>query len=172
MAHRIVAGTASLRYVTIHADNPAGRLHQLMSRVRAKPDGQNVPRVWGEILGVGDDWPELLRLFAFVAGLPKEILGELDHIDRTAYPVELARRWHGPINEAPAVDFARGVQIHHVKAKFDGESLAYLELCDDVLHRHRRGISPDQPDLGRIRAKIGDLRARPRCSSGHRPRRA
>ncbi len=146
--------------MTVHLDNPAGRLHRLLSQIKGKPPNQTVPQAWGEVLGVHlDDWAELLRLYALVASMPLEIISELDEIDSSLYPAELARRWYEPIRSAFVLDFSRQLKIQTFSATFDGESLAYLELCDDLLHRYRHGTQPTDDDLERIRAKIAELEA-------------
>jgi hypothetical protein len=137
---------------------PAGRLHRLLSEIRQKPPDQNIVQAWSEVLAVPPAHrAELFRTYSFAIGLPDEIAAEVEKLDQESFPVELAMRWRAPVTNAFEVDFAGGVQLQHFTTRYDGETLAHLEWCDDVLRRGLPGRSALQlSDLERITGLVDE----------------
>jgi hypothetical protein len=101
-----------------------------------------MPQAWGEVLGVIGDQAELLRLYALVLRLPREVEAQLDEVDKGRYPVDMALWCLLPITNAFKVELASNNQISAFAAHYDGEAFAYLELSDDILHWSRAGMIP------------------------------
>jgi hypothetical protein len=116
---------------------------------------------WSEVLQVPEDQrAELLRTYALVVGLPGEVAAEVEKIDEQLINLSLVMRWQEKVASAFQVDFARNVTLNHFKGRYDGETLAYLEMCDDALRRQLPGRSPVQEsDLKNITALVDELEA-------------
>ena len=145
--------------VTISQATPAGRLHRLLSEIRQQPPNQNIVQAWGEVLKIpASRRAELFRTYSFVVGLPDEIAAEVRKVDQEKYNISLAMRWRDKAAHAFEVDFSGAVPVPHFTERYDGETLAHLEWCDDLLRRGLPGRSaPQQSDLERITALVTDL---------------
>ena len=87
---------------------------------------------------------ELFRTYSFVIALPDEIVAQIRKVDRERYNCALPMRWHDKVSHAFEVDFSGGVPVPHFTERYDGETLAHLEWCDDVLRRGLPGRSIPQ----------------------------
>ena len=84
--------------MTVSTDNPAGRLHSLITALRKNVSQQPVWQAWAGTLQVSsEDLPELMRQMAFVYALPRAIESEISQIDESEYDRDYAMRWQGEI---------------------------------------------------------------------------
>ena len=101
---------------------------------------------------------KLLRTYALVIDLPDEIEAEISKVKPETFNYSLAMRWREKIASAFEVDFSSAVPIDQFRGRYDGETLAHLEWCDDLLRRSLPGRSaPQQSDLERITALVTEL---------------
>lgn len=153
--------------MTVYPDNPAGRLHGLLTLFRSNASGQSIPHAWAATLGIPDvNSPDLLRRLAHVFRLPAEIEGELRHVDEEEYDSDLALRWRKTIPAGLGPELFTSHQSVQVAASFDDASLSSLEHCSYVLHRYRRQRVPSDFELDRIRDAIAELEAEVRSQPG------
>jgi hypothetical protein len=150
---------STLVRVTVSQVTPAGRLHRLLSEIREKPSSQNIVQAWGEVLGISPNHrAELLRMYSFVVALPDEVTAAVGKVDHTKYNTSLAMRWRDKVVHAFEVDFSGAVPVPHFTERYDRETLAHLEWCDDLLCRGLPGRSaPQQRDLERITVLVTEL---------------
>lgn len=82
--------------MTVFTDNPAGRLHELLTRFQRNASQQPVRGAWAAALGIGtDDFPELLRAVALVLELPAQIEVEIDRVSPDEFDRDSTMRWQG-----------------------------------------------------------------------------
>jgi hypothetical protein len=145
--------------VTISQATSAGRLRRLLSEIRQQPPSQNIVQTWGEVIRIpANRRAELFRTYSFVIALPDEIAAEVRKVDQERYNIALAMRWRDKVIHAFEVDFSGAVPVPHFTERYDGETLAHLEWCDDLLRRGLPGRSaPQQTDLERITALVTEL---------------
>jgi hypothetical protein len=145
--------------VDVSQVTPAGRLHHLLAEIQTKPDQQSMVQAWSEVLQIPEHQrAELLRTYALVVGLPDEVEAQVLKIDSQLINLALVTRWRDKVVSAFEVDFARNVTINNFTGRYDRETLAYLEMCDDALRRHLPGRSPlQESDLEHITALVDEL---------------
>ncbi len=91
--------------------------------------------------------------------MPTQILSEINLLDPQSFSRDLALRWEPSVAEALALDFSQSVPIEHAQQHLSADILLSLEVCDDTLHRYRRGADITESDSERIKAKIEELEA-------------
>jgi hypothetical protein len=70
--------------VTVYHDNPAGRLHILLTAFRQSSGQHKIGITWAGLLNTPQDAPELFVRLAQVYSLPKDIAEEIGRLDRGA----------------------------------------------------------------------------------------
>lgn len=153
--------------MTVYSDNPAGRLHELITLFRRNASTSTIPQAWAAALGIRDlNSPDLLRRLAHVFRLPAEIQAELDQVDEDEFDSDLALRWQATIPQGLGPALFTGQQSAQLVPKFDDASLSSLEHCSYVLHRYRRQRVLSDSELDRIRKAIVELEAEVRSQPG------
>ena len=146
--------------MTVYRDNPAGRLHELVTEFRSKAGQRPISHAWAAVLGIPDvNSPDLLRRLAHVFRLPAEIEAEIQQVDNREYDSDLALRWQVNIPGQLGPVLFTGNQSGQIATRFDDASLYSLEYCNVTLHRHcpQRVFSDSQ--LDGIRELISELGA-------------
>jgi hypothetical protein len=156
--------------VTVYPDNPAGRLHQLLTAFRMNESQYPSAVAWAGAVGLPDssNASELARRLALVLQLPSEIESELAMLDEDDYDRDLVMRWQGNVVRGLGSIFTDRPS-NQVAGDFDDVSLSSLESCSWVLHRHRPQRSVAESDLDRIKELISELTAELRNSPGINP---
>jgi hypothetical protein len=146
--------------VSVHLDNAAGRLHELITTFRRNSGPGTVPQAWAAVLGSPSiEHPDFLRRLAYVFRLPEEIERELDEIDEDEFASDVARRWKGSIAPRLGPALFLGQQSGQVSPGFDDASLTSLEYCSYVLHRYRPQRYISDGEVERIRLLIEELQS-------------
>jgi hypothetical protein len=156
--------------VTVYSDNPAGRLHQLLTAFRTNAGGHPSAVAWAGTVGLPDssNASELTRRLTQVLQLPQEIESELAAVDERDYDRDHVMRWRGNVERGLGSLFSDRPS-NQVAGDFDDVSLNSLESCNWVLHRYRPQRPVAESDLDRIRELINELEAELRDSSGIDP---
>lgn len=142
----------SLATVTVYADNPAGRLHQLLSAFRnADGDGQQFAR----LLRVAYDDDALMRSFAQVFALPDDIRSQIGKVDEDNYDPDLAMRWSTDLGKVFGATIFFGEK--NPNSPTFSEFLASLEYCSFVLHKFLPSRMPSESELEKLKGLISDL---------------
>ena len=153
--------------MTVYSDNPAGRLHELITLFRRNATSQSIPHAWAASLNIPySNSPDLLRRLAHVFRLPAEIETELRHVGAEEFDSDLALRWRATIPDGLGPAFFSGQQSGQLAPRFDDASLGSLEYCNVVLHRHRPQRVFSDSELDRIREAIAELEAEVRDNAG------
>ncbi|HEY4280388.1 MAG TPA: hypothetical protein VGM91_19355 [Conexibacter sp.] len=144
-----------------YLDNPAGRLHDLLTRLTTIGGNQQLVVAWAQVLRVQED-DVVLRLGA-VADLVRQIQEAVDNAGEPALvrPVQRYRRsWSNPIFPSDHAFSARAERVFP-----DEVSLEALDLVSAQLHRTAPdGVVPDEGELARMRSQLEDLVAEVRES--------
>jgi hypothetical protein len=145
--------------VTIYTDNPADRLHVLLSALLARPAGEPNPVAWAEMFSplplVGGP-TELARCMSLMFQLPAEIEAALNMIGEELYDRNIVMRWIGPVQETFGEALFNPGQVVTIR-KFGGAELVCLEACNDVLHRNRAQRVITDSELENITELITEL---------------
>lgn len=144
--------------MTVYSDNPAGRLHQLLTAFRVNVGGHPSAAAWVGAVGLPDsnNASELGRRLALVLQLPQEIESELAMVDERDYDRDHVMRWRSNVEQGLGAIFS-DKPSDQVAGYFDDVSLNSLESCSWVLHRYRPERPVAENDLDRIRELISDL---------------
>jgi hypothetical protein len=119
--------------VSVHLDNAAGRLHDLLMEFRSRAGSGSIPQGWAAVLGTASpEHPDFLRRLAYVFRLPEEIESELSQIDEQEFASDLARRWQGTIPQRLGPALFSGQQSGQLAPGFGDACLTSL------LYRDRR----------------------------------
>ena len=146
--------------MTVFTDNPAGRLHELLTRFQRNASQQAVYTAWAAVLGIrADDFPELLPAVARVVDLPTKIEAEIDRIDPDEFDRDAVMRWHGHAVSLLGPTLFGNENSGQVVPRITEGWLTSLENCSFVLHRYRQQIVISGGDIQRIRSLIEELRA-------------
>jgi hypothetical protein len=148
----------ALAFVTVHADNPAGRLHNVITSLATHASQQQMWQAWAAALQIpGDQLSELLRRVALVYDLPAEIVSELDCVPGTEYDRDLVLRWQPEVAGLLGTNLFGTPTASQSIQGVTRESLYSLENCSYILHRFRPqpGLSDDEQE--RIAQMISEL---------------
>jgi hypothetical protein len=135
-------------------DNPAGRLHDLLSRLAEHPPSNPVIDAWAEVLGV-EQRDVILRL-GDVANLVPQIQAAAESGNEPALVDSVTRyrdAWAKPIFP---VDSAFNSELHRVLP--DGPAMETLNLVSAQLHRIAPdGVVPDEVELAKLKARLREI---------------
>jgi hypothetical protein len=135
-------------------DNPAGRLHDLLSRLAQQPPKNSVLNGWAGVLGV--DPEDVVVHLGRVADLVRQTQEAVDRAGEAALlpPVQRYRNaWARPI-------FPQDHAFSGVLEKVlpDEAALEALGLVSAQLHSIApEGLVPDEDELNRLKSQIRDL---------------
>jgi hypothetical protein len=147
-----------LAFVTVHGDNPAGRLHNAITSLGIHASQQPMWQAWAAALQVlGEQLPELLRQLALVHDLPAEIVSQLDRIPDAEYDRDLVMRWQGEVLGLLSTRLFGTEPAAQVVPVVTKESLFSLESCSYVLHRLSPQPMVSVEDQERIAQKVREL---------------
>jgi hypothetical protein len=145
--------------VTVYFDNPAGRLHRLLTAFQRAASSQPAHGAWATALVVpGNDLALLLRRLALVVELPAQIEAEIAKVDPDEFDQDAVMRWKGPLDPVLGPTLFGHEQSGVVADRIDSSALLSLEQCSFVLHRHRRQPGVIDSDIERLRSLLDDLR--------------
>jgi hypothetical protein len=146
--------------VAVYSDNPAGRLHALLTQLRGQDWSERVQVGWAAVLAVGSseqDLPELARRLAPVYELPVEIEASVARLDPDDYDHDMLLRWRPAVAGVLQATCFPFNPLETVMHKYDGETLAWLEHSNDVLQRRRSEREVKAADAERIEKLVHDL---------------
>lgn len=141
-------------------DNPAGRLHALLSSLRqtANPQSVNSIQAWADVIGFPHQ-----NLVAYTSAMSDVLqlsedaaarIKSLEDVD-----ADLLLRWKPKTDVALANSLALGGSpVNQVLAQYDETTLNQLEFCSYELHRRYRDRSISADKIGELIAQIVDLR--------------
>ena len=141
-----------------NVNNPAGRLQRVLQRVAAvdKDRGnQQAQQIWAQILALKhDDHSGLFRRLAIIIDLVKEAVTAVKSLDNIK--IELYLAWEPNVKTAfdelnlrdRFANFARHI---------DGQTLAMLEICDDLIARSTPEGNPNEDELRKLRSEVFNL---------------
>jgi hypothetical protein len=141
--------------VTVYADNPAGRLHKLLTAFRnAEGSRDSFARILRVSAYSGD---ALIRSFAQVFVLPDDILNEIRQVDESNYDPDLALRWQDSMADVISTTIFFGEK--NPDSPTFSDFMSSLEYCSYVLHRNRPGHKPAESDMDKLKELISELLA-------------
>lgn len=146
--------------MTVYDDNPAGRLHKLLSAYSQKANqNHKIGVTWAAILGMPElPTPDLFARLGHVYGLPAQVEAELDRLDSSAeYDVDMALRWRDPVTTAFAQSLFSEQLSTAISGHFGVRTLDSLESCSYVLHRYRPQPAISDSEVERIAHLISEL---------------
>jgi len=154
--------------VTVYTDNPAGRLHGLITTLRKNSSTQPTWQAWAGTLQVpSDDLAELMRQLAIVYALPGAIESELGQVEESEFDRDYAMRWQGEILGllGPRL-FTPDQSQQVIPSMVSNETLGSLESCSYLLHKHRPQRPVPDDEMERIAQMIRDLEEAVRADAG------
>ncbi len=137
------------------SNNPAGRLHSLLSEGKGKQMDKPASEIWAEILEAPkEDTGLLLRRVGHVLSLPSSVKEAMSYIDDLDHNIYL--RW------LPRVEASFSILNFQMAWKqfierFDGEIMYGIEICSDRLSRERPEKIADESNLNNLLEKVTDL---------------
>lgn len=136
-------------------DNPASRLHEILSRGKKVPATITIGDAWSRILGVDRaGQPALFIKLAGVMSLPDDIERRVLTIENV--PHEMLLRWKVSVTNAFSIlNFDR--QWSEFISKIDEATLLGLEYCGDTLSRYNAEHSLTAKQLDLILADVREL---------------
>jgi hypothetical protein len=146
--------------VTVYYDNPAGRLHRVLTGLRqVSPGSVSLRDAWARILGVNEPSKRmdvLARRIVEVLQLPHEIDVQMQQIDDDYFDRDFAMRWWKPVQKTFEDALFSTAQVSQA-LHYDNEALGSLETCSYTLHRYRREALPGNDDLNSIRELLTEI---------------
>lgn len=116
-----------------HLDNPAGRLHALLTALKAQGNAE-LRGAWETVLRLDEPSDaELLRAIAAVQELPDQAIAALARAN--AVTSDLHLRWEPAVRDALKRAHALDQGARHLTNAYSEQDLVHLEYCDDVLDR-------------------------------------
>jgi hypothetical protein len=147
----------------VYLDNPAGRLHRIL--VRMKQSHGNVPVMHGmaEVLGIVPAFlPDVSLAVSQVFSLAVETQSEIQSLSED-HPKELLLRWQPRVMEALNAIFFQNITppptLSAIAGRYGDDDLLALAFCSAALHQVRRELVIEQTALALIREQIADLLA-------------
>lgn len=116
-------------------DNPAGRLHASLVRLKAVPGNTDIRTAMAQVLDVAEGEPDHM-LFPKIADFVDLI--RLTEAEMSRFPdvnQELYLRWLGPAKEGVAWSGRFADAVSHMQANFTEANMLSLEHCADFLHQ-------------------------------------
>lgn len=141
------------------ADNPAGRLHTLLTKFNNEPNNTTIRAAWASVLGVPES--DVLVALADVTRLAASLLEAVEQSGAHAALINSHRQtWEGaifPSNHPFSAD-VRNVRV-------PAEAIAVLAATADHLHHVARdGVVPDASELENLKHRVDELLAEVRES--------
>ena len=127
-----------------------------LATLRALPPPRWVYVTPGLVFWGTEDTGVLSRRIVEVFQLPPRVELEMQQIDDELLDREFAMRWWQPVGQAFAETLFSPAQVGQI-LHYDSVSLASLENCSYLLHRHRREAMPSEDDLESVRQLISEL---------------
>jgi hypothetical protein len=154
-------------------DNPAGRLYEILIRIRAVVgsdewrntiSGTSVPAPEKHRVGLiavlspgqHPSGSALARLISAALSLPDETFEELGFIAHIV-DIDLITQWRERISTGLEGFFYRSMTKDDMEKQARESDMAYIALCSDLLHKHRHEVEIEQEKLVEIRAQIQDI---------------
>ena len=139
-----------------HPNNPAGRLHLLLTEGKKKADNISTKKIWAELLDVDpNDNSLLLRRIGKVIDLPAQIR---EQIKEDKEIVDHERYLKGISNiENILLQFAFSRPWKFFKEQINDTTLQSLDICDEILSRKRPDKSVKQEELKVIHDDVRQL---------------
>lgn len=141
--------------MTVFTDNPAGRLHDLLSAFY-RSGGTRDQFALALKLPRNDD-AGLMRAFASVFALPDDIKNEISQVNEDNYEPDLALRWQGNLADVMGSTLFWGEK--DPDSPIFTEFLSSLEYCSYVLHRNRPEAKLSKTDREKLKKLISELLA-------------
>ena len=142
--------------MTIHLDNPAGRLYAFLEAARQFAPDQPMRHAWGQALGVNPaDLSQFWRRVAMVSALPDEVEQAVRRLPDANE--ELLLRPLPRARVALSAAFTMGGTNNLFVNEFDAITLLGLEHCSDLLHRARFEPEIDSDTLEQLQQSIDKL---------------
>jgi hypothetical protein len=133
-------------------DNPAGRLHAILSDGKAKPSKEPAAKTWAALLRVDEsDFVTLLQKLGLVHQLPAAVRQRIEKVD--GFNPDIHLRW------IPSVELAfKKLHLYRPWGEFieriDDASLLALQVCDHELSKQgSTNIGNDQIDALKLEAE-------------------
>lgn len=142
--------------MSVEYDNPAGRLHQLLTVMKAAPQNQQLRIAWQAALGnMAEDTPTMLEAIAAAQRLPAAARDALLAVPDERH--ELHLRWWEPVRGAMGIAHQLETATSAFTSHYNEAHLQSLETCADILER--RGTSPrlDRDGLTEALALVGEV---------------
>ena len=138
-----------------HLNNPAGRLHELLTRAKQESGQQQARLTWAKILKVEppDDTPLLFRRLAKVYELPLQIRAPAE---KYAKNPALNLKWRPKVEKALSQTNLEQ-PWSHVIDQIDDYTLLSLEYCDNLLDEHSVEGGIDGKKLREVAEKVAEL---------------
>jgi hypothetical protein len=145
---------ASVDDVTVHFDNPAGRLHRILGALQGQPSNILISQAWENTLHAvsGRHLLREIRVLQ-VMQLPAEIVAKMEDIADDSFDRDFAMRWYDPVQNALASSIWTHGAINQITGRYDAAALGSLEHCSYVLHKFRS----EREIPGDTLSEIGDL---------------
>lgn len=142
-------------------DNPAGRLHALLSSLRRSANPQSVSsmQAWADLLGV--PYQDLVGYTSAMSDVLQSSADAAARIESLEdVDVDLLLRWQEKTEVALANSLALGGSpVNQVLAQYDETTLSQLEFCSYELHRRYRDRSISADKLDELIGRLIELRA-------------
>jgi hypothetical protein len=143
-----------------HLDNPAGRLHALLSDLRHRNPISPLGSAWSIVFQVSErDTAEMLRRLAQVLALPNRAIAALRTTDQTLVDHEMLSRWYTPVTQMLTASVQLDQPLTQILGLLSEVTMFSLEACNDTLHRHLPESTITADDLARIDPLLKELRA-------------
>lgn len=140
-------------------NNPAARLHRILTALRAQSDGTRLIDAWRAILGIkapnNDHNLTFFRRYGRLLALPERVRAALLGVPDISN--ELYLRWIPKI-ETAFINTSLGGNVASFWGLFERSSLEFLEFCADILSRDRPERTLTTEDLAKILRDVEELR--------------
>lgn len=137
------------------ADNPAGRLHDLVVAAKRIPSDKLAHEAWATLLNVEEqDTPNLLRRVGHVLEMPALIVKAVREVPSIDHDLHL--EWM-PKVEASLQNFSVNAKWQNFIQHYDDKTTYGIRICSDVLSRHRSESVLSDDDLQEIESLLGEV---------------
>lgn len=136
-------------------NNPAGRLHLFLVKLRRYPDQHKIGDVIAQEAGLrSDDHMKLFRVTGRLMELPPLIQSQIERIEGINRDLFLA--WVPTITKA-FKSLNLNASTSTIKGHLDDKTLHGIEFCDDALSKHFPDPVPTDDALAPLREKVEEL---------------
>lgn len=142
-----------------HLDNPAGRLHALLSDLRERNPISPLGSAWAIVFRIHErDTAELLRRLALALALPSRAVAALRTIDPTMADHEMLSRWYTPVSQMLTASVQLEQPLSEILGLLSEVTMFSLEACNDTLHRYLPENTVPDAELAGIDPLLKELR--------------